>query len=166
MRLPQIVVHEIDGWLAKQLRELAGENRWLVQSVRSTDAALSLAHRQPGVLVVQFEPGQDGSASLQLIANIHQLTPDTPIVAVADVKLPDGERAAWTAALFDLGARFVLLPPLTKPVLEDVISGLMTATIRRVIGEIPPPYRSRPDRGKRQEPGEPVVDLADEGAEA
>jgi hypothetical protein len=166
MRSPQIVIFEADGWLAKQLRELAGENRWLVQSVRSTDTALSLARRQPAVLLVQFEPAEDSPVPLQLIADIHRLAPDTPVVAVADVKLPDGERAAWTAALFDLGARFVLLPPLTKPVLEDVISGLMTATIRRVIGEIPPPFPSRTDRGKRREPGEPVVDLADEGAEA
>jgi hypothetical protein len=166
MRSPQIVVFEADGWLAKQLRELAGENRWLVQSVRSTDTALSLARRQPSVLLVQFEPAEDSPAPLQLIADLHRLASDTPIVAVADVKLPDGERAAWTAALFDLGARFVLLPPLTKPILEDVISGLMTAAIRRVIGGIPPPSPLRADQGKRREPGEPVVDLADEGAEA
>ena len=166
MRSPQIVILEVDGWLAKQLRELAGENRWLVQSVRSIDPALSLARRQPAVLLVQFEPAEDNPAPFQLIADIHQLTPDTPVVAVADMKLPDAERAAWTAALFDLGARFVLLPPLTRPVLEDVVSGLMAATIRRVIGEAPPLSTSRPDRGKRREPGEPVVDLADEGAEA
>jgi len=80
------------------------------------------------------------------------------VVAVADVKLPDAERAAWTAALLDLGARYVLFPPLTRPVLEDAVSGLMAATIRRVIGEVPPtPTPARDER---------ILDLADGGAEA
>ncbi len=166
MRSPQIVILETDGWLAKQLRELVGENRWLVQSARSTDAALALARRQPAVLLVQFEPAEDRPAPLQLIADVNRLAPDTPVVAVGDVKLPDADRAAWTAALFDLGARFVLLPPLTKTVLEDVVSGLMAATIHRVIGEDSPLATARPDRGRRREAGEAVVDLADEGADA
>jgi hypothetical protein len=109
------------------------------------------------VLLVRFEPAEEKPAPLELIANIRRQAPDTPVVAVADVKLPDAERAAWTAALFDLGARLVLFPPLTKPVLEDVASGLMTAAIRRVVGEAPPAPRT----GE-----EPVIDLADEVVEA
>jgi len=158
MRYPQVIVLEHDGWLAKQLRELAGESRWLVQSARTVDAASSLAARQPTVLLAQFEPGADKPAPLKLVADVYRTAPDTPVVAVADVKLPDAERAAWTAALFDLGARFVLWPPLTKPVLEDVVSGLMNATIRRVLeATTQPTARAR---------GEIVLDLADEGAEA
>jgi hypothetical protein len=160
MRSPQLIILEADGWLAKQLRELAGESRWLVKSARTTDAARTLARRQPTVLLVQFEPGEDKPAPLQLVADVHITAPDTPVVAVADVKLPDAERAAWTAALLDLGARYVLFPPLTKPVLEDVVSGLMAATIRRVIGESPLPPATRTPHG------EAVLDLADEGAEA
>ena len=160
MRSPQLVILEADGWLAKQLRELAGENRWLVQSARSIDTALALARRQPSVLLVQFEPAEDKPAPLQLLADVHTTAPDTPVVAVADVKLADAERAAWTAALLDLGARYVLFPPLTKPVLEDVVSELMAATIRRVVGETTPAPATRAAKG------EPVLDLADEGAEA
>ena len=100
------------------------------------------------------------SARLELIAVVRRLEPDTPVVAVADVKLPDAERAAWAAALFDLGARFVLFPPLTKPVLEDVASGLMAAAIRRVVGEAP----STPVMPALSE--ESVLDLADEEADA
>lgn len=159
MRSPQLVILETDGWIAKQLRELASESRWLMQAARSTDTARSLAQRQPTVLLVQFEPGEDKPAPLQLVADVHTSAPDTPIVAVADVKLPDAERAAWTAALLDLGARYVLFPPLTKPVLEDVVSGLMAATIRRVVGEMPAAAPEPPR-------DEPVLDLADEGAEA
>jgi hypothetical protein len=158
MRLPQVVILETDGWLAKQLRELAGESRWLVQAARSVDTALSLARRQPTVLLVQFEPGEAHPAPLQLIADVHRLAPETPVVAVADLKLPDAERAAWTAALLDLGARLVLVPPLTKPILEDVVSGLMAATIRRVLGEGTAPAPARREAS--------VLDLADEGTEA
>ncbi len=158
MRSPQIVVFEFDGWLAKQLRELAGESRWLVQAVRSVDTALSLAReRQPLVLLVQIEPAEEKPGPLGLIADVHRLAPDVPIVAISDVKLADAERTAWTAALLDLGARYVLFPPLTKSVLEDVVSGLMASTIRRVVGDQSPAPRA---------PREPVIDLADEGAEA
>ena len=162
MRAPQVIVLESDGWLAKQLRELAGESRWLVQSTRSIDTALSLVRqRQPVVLLVQVELAENKPAPLGLIADIHRLTPDVPVVAVSDVKLPDAERTAWTAALLDLGARYVLFPPLTKPVLEDVVSGLMTAAIGRVIGEsAPSPATAKPART------EAVIDLADEDANA
>lgn len=161
MRAPQVVVFEADGWIAKQLRELTGENRWLIQSARSVDAALSLAKRQPTVVFVQFEREEEKPAPFELIAAVRRLAPDTPVVAVADVKLPDAERAAWTAALFDLGARFVLFPPLSKPVLEDVASGLMAATIRRVVGEVHSKLGGVPPSSE-----EPVIDLADEEAEA
>src|SRR5262245_39367273 len=154
MRSPQIVILEHDGWLAKQLRELAGESRWLVQSARTVDAALAHVRRQPTVLLVQFEPGEDKPKPLELVAESHRVAPDVPVIAVADVKMLDADRAAWTAALFDLGVRFFLFPPLTKPVLEDVVSGLMSAAIRRSVGEAPPPR------------GEPVLDLAEGGADA
>lgn len=158
MKHPQVIVRDADGWLAKQLRELAGESRWLVRTTRSTDAALSLARAAGiGVLLVQFEPQEEKPAAFALIADVPRVVPDVPVVAVSDSKLPDAERAAWSAALFDLGARYVLFPPLTKPVLEDVVSGLMTATIRRVLGEGPvlPPLPKRT-------PSDEVIDLADE----
>jgi hypothetical protein len=160
MKHPRVIVLEADGWLAKQLRELAGESRWLVRVVRSSDTALSLVReRSPTLLVVQFEPAEDKPQPLALIADAHRLAPDVPIVAVADSKLPDAERAAWAAAILDLGARYVLFPPLTKSVLEDVVSGLMTATVRRVVGEespLPPLPKPKPARS------DDVIDLADE----
>jgi hypothetical protein len=158
---PRVIVLELDGWLAKQLRELAGESRWLIRAARSIDTALSLAReRSPAVLLVQFEPAEDKFAPLALIADVHRLAPDVPVVAVADSKLPDVERAGWTAAILDLGARYVLFPPLTKPVLEDVVSALMAATIRRVVGDdIPLPPLPKPLRSDE------VIDLADEDAE-
>jgi succinylarginine dihydrolase len=161
MKHPQVIVLEPDGWLAKQLRELAGENRWLIQPTRSVDTALSLAGgRGPAVLLVQVELAEDKPEAIAIVADVHRLASDVPVVAVSDVKLSDADRAAWTAALLDLGARYVLFPPLTRPVLEDVVSGLMTAAIRRVVGDAPPRPAKKP---KRVGSGE-VIDLADEGA--
>lgn len=157
MKLPQIIVLELDGWLAKQLRELVGESRWLIQQTRLVDTAMSLiGDRRPAVLIIQIEPGVEKPEPLKLISEVHRRFRDVPVVAISDVKLPDAERAAWTAALLDLGARYVLFPPLMKPVLEDIVSGLMTSAIRTVVGDVPP-------ASQRQEK---AIDLADGSAEA
>jgi hypothetical protein len=112
------------------------------------------------------EPTDDKTTALTLIADVHRACPDVPVVAVSDVKLPDPDRVAWTAALFDLGARYVLFPPLAKPVLEDVVSGLMTAATGRVIGAAPDkpqtPTAARPAKPKRRAKVDEVIDLADE----
>src|SRR5204862_286916 len=51
---PCLVILDADDWLAKQLRELAGESRWLVRTARSVDTALSLVRESsPAVLLVQ-----------------------------------------------------------------------------------------------------------------
>jgi hypothetical protein len=83
-----------------------------------------------------------------LIAELHRVAPDAAVVAVSDEKLSEPDRAAWTAVLLDLGARYVLFPPLTQPVLEDLAGGLMPGT---ALGPAAP--------------GDDVIDLADEDDE-
>jgi hypothetical protein len=156
MRHPQLVIVEADEWIARQLAPLAGESRWLVRQPRKTDAALALARDgRPTVLFVQVEPGGEKPEAFALIADAHRLAPDAAVVAVSDLKLSDADRVAWTAVLLDLGARYVLFPPLSRPVLEDVASGLMAAAVRRVVGGDAPPAAAPP--------AEDVIDLADEG---
>jgi len=171
MNAPQFVVVEFDGWIAKQLSELTIEHRWLVRETRVVDNALSLVgNRRPCVLIVQVEPTDDKPAAITLIADAHRTCPDVPVVAVGDAKLNDADRLTWTAALFDLGARYALFPPITKPVLEDVISGLMAAALRRLTGaELPAPAEVEPlplpepkRRKRRKRPKDEVIDLADE----
>jgi hypothetical protein len=104
---------------------------------------------------------------VRLIADVRTAHPDVPVIAVSDVKLSDADRGAWTAALFDLGARYVLFPPLTRPVLEDVVSGLMAAAIRRTIGpeaaKAPATPASKDKPKSKSKPADDVIDLADEG---
>jgi hypothetical protein len=168
MRAPQIVVVEYDGWIARHLSDLAAEGAWIVRDLRSVDNAMSLVRGGgPCVLIVQVELADDKPAPLRLIADVRRDCADVPVVAVSDVKLNDADRIAWTAALFDLGARYVLFPPLTKPVLEDVVSGLMAAAVRRVIGEAPEAKPGAPapvpkPKPRRAKPKDEVIDLADE----
>ena len=152
MRYPQLVIHDSDGWLVRQLADLAAESRWLVREAKSTDTALSLVRDpRPSLLFVRVDPHDEKTDGFALIADAHRLCPDAAVVAVSDIKLPDADRIAWTAMLFDLGARYVLFPPLSKSVLEDVTSGLMAAAVKRVVGN--KSKLSRPDD---------VIDLADE----
>lgn len=161
MRAPQIVVLEYDGWIRRHLTDLATENAWLVRDARDCDTALSFIRGGPCVLLVQIEPADDKPDPLRLIASVCRTCPDTPTVAVSDVKLNDADRVAWTAALFDLGVRYALFPPLTRPVLEDVVSGLMAAAIRRTMGDAAP-KAPVPKPRPRPKPEEDVIDLANE----
>jgi len=145
---PQLVIHDPDDWLARQLADLAADSRWLVRRPRSARATLEfLSATRPTLLFARVDPHEESGDSCRTIAEANRLNPDAAIVAVSDVKLPDADRIAWTAVLFDLGARYVLFPPLTKPVLEDLASGLMEACLKRVGGS---------------DEDDDVIDLADE----
>ncbi|HEY1191116.1 MAG TPA: hypothetical protein VGE74_26010 [Gemmata sp.] len=169
MRAPQLVVVETDGWIARLLADLTTEGAWLVRPAAAADALARVRDRHPSVLVVQLDPNDGAAAAgaLTLVSDASRLFPDVPVVVVSDVKFNDADRIAWTAALFDLGARYALFPPLTRPVFEDVVSGLMGAAGRRAgttAPAAPPPsapLKPRPPRQKAQ-PEEDVIDLADE----
>jgi hypothetical protein len=152
MRHPQIAILAFDDWLGKQLAECAHEHRWLVKEARQAGACLALLREpRPTVLLVQFDPHADSiAATLEFLVDVNRRHPAVATIAVSDVKLNEADRAAWTATAFDLGVRFVLFPPLTRPVLEDLVGGLMAMLIDRTGRAAPRP----PD---------PVIDLAEEG---
>jgi hypothetical protein len=156
MLFPHLVIFESAGDVGRLVADLAAGSRWLIRTPRSSDNALSFAReRRPGVLLVEVRPDDEKLAAFALVADAHRLCPDVPVVAVSAEKLPDADRVAWSALLMDLGARYVLFPPVSRPVLEDVVSGLMASSVRRVVGgevALPAP-RPAP---------EPVIDLADE----
>jgi hypothetical protein len=156
MRYPQIVIFGFDDWLGKQLVPFADEHRWLVKETRQTGATLTLLREpRPTVLFVQFDPHAANLAdALQFLIDVHTKHPAVATVVVSDVKLNEEDRANWTATALDLGARYVLFPPLTRPVLEDLAGGLMTAILERAGREAP---------AIAPRPAEPVIDLAEEG---
>lgn len=156
MRFPQLVVCAFDDWSANQLRDLAAEHRWILRDARRPAGVLDwLAEPRPTVLIVQADPASDQPGPLALVADAHHKHPDAAIVVLSDAKLSEDARAAWTAAVLDLGARYVLFPPLTRPLLEDLVSGLMASAVRRAgrAAEVVPPAQAMP------------IDLADEGHE-
>jgi chemotaxis response regulator CheB len=134
MKHPQVVVYESDGWLAGQVRRLAGENAWLVRESRQPDACLQLlAEVRPSVLLLKLE--RELLDGLTLLGRVAERAPDCPVVLVSDVKMEGAEQRAHLSALaMDLGARYVLFPPLQTPVIEDLVAGLMAATVQRVVG--------------------------------
>lgn len=134
MKHPQVVVYESDGWLADQVRRLAGEHAWLVRESRHADACLALlADVRPTVLLLRLE--RELLDGVTLLGQVAERAPDCPVVLVSDVKMEGADQRAQLSALaFDLGARYVLFPPLQQPVIEDLVAGLLGASIRRLVG--------------------------------
>lgn len=137
MRAPHIVILGFDDWIAKQLRPLAAEQRWRLHDLRQPGAVRELLRdHRPAVLLLQVDPHAETSPGLSLLAELHATRPDISIAVVSDGKLPEDDRARWTGAAFDLGATFVLFPPLTGPVLEDLVGGLMAALVPQVPSDV------------------------------
>jgi len=123
--LPQILIFAFDDWLSNQLREAAAERRWLIHEVRRLDSfRTAIAEVRTRVIVVQLERAEAGEIYTAIV-QLLKIQPETPIVIVSDTKVPEVERAEWAARWFDLGARFVMFPPLTRAILEDAVVGLM-----------------------------------------
>lgn len=151
MRYPQLIVLAFDDWLAKQMAEFAHDHRWLLKEVRQAGACKTLLRDpRPTVLLAQLDPhGSDAAAPMAFLADVHRHHPHVATVVVSDVKLNEEERISWTATAFDLGARFVLFPPLSRPVLEDLVGGLIGAMVG--------------PSAVAEKPREAVIDLAEEG---
>ena len=134
MKLPQVVVYETDGWLAGQIKRLAGENGWLVRESRQPEACLALLREAP-LAVVLLKLEKDLVEGLTFLSSLAEHAPDCPVILVSDVKMEGSEqRAQLTALAFDLGVRYVLFPPLQQTVIEDLVSGFMSATLKRLTG--------------------------------
>jgi hypothetical protein len=121
MRHPQLLIYETDGRLAEVLRELARECRWALREARQPEACLRLL-RLGGPAVVVIKVGRDLVRELSLLERVEAHFPDTGLVVVGDVEDPALAGLAW-----DLGASFVLFPPERRPLLPDVVAGLMEA---------------------------------------
>lgn len=134
MKYPHVVLFAFDDWLGNQLRELVIERKWVLREVRQIAGWLTAAaERKPCVAVIQADFTADRPTAMTAIAELHRKNSDTDVVVVSDTKMSDDDRPGWTAAALDVGARLVLFPPLTRAVLEDAVSGLMDARVKRPV---------------------------------
>jgi DNA-binding NtrC family response regulator len=119
MRHPQVLVYEGDGRLAEVLRPLVEERRWALRQPRKL--ATILAHLErggPAVVVVKL--GRHLERELTLVERTAWLSPDAAAVVVADQDMARVAGLAW-----DLGAAYVLTPPLSREQLPEIVVGLM-----------------------------------------
>ena len=121
MRLPQVLVHERDGRIAALLRAaLEGRGlRWPVREPRDLAGCLRLLRPGgPSVLVVRA--GRDLERELTLLERVAWLHPDAATVFVGDAEHVPLLGIAW-----DLGARYVHLPPQPRELLAEIAIQLM-----------------------------------------
>lgn len=132
MRGPLLTLCALDSWLHNQLRDVLREREWQLDEVRTLDAWCNhLDADRPNVGILQLDFAELKDSVFETLRECHQQLPHVPIVIIADTKLADEPKAIWTLELMDLGVRYVLFPPLTKVVLEDLVTGLMEATLTR-----------------------------------
>jgi len=121
MRRAQVVIYEADGRLAEGLREAAQKHGWWLRQVRQVQAALdALGKGGFGVLV------------LKVGRNLPWQLPE-----VATIVVSDADNSALADLAWDLGARLVLLPPLPRAYLAQVIASLLTDRTSRGAADEP-----------------------------
>ena len=121
MRYPQVLVYERDGQLAALLKAGLEERKlkWVLREPRDPAGCLRLLARGgPAVVVVKL--GRDLERELTLLDRVAALHPDLRSVVVGDADHVGLAGTAW-----DLGAAYVLLPPLSRTMLPEIVVGLM-----------------------------------------
>jgi hypothetical protein len=138
MKSPRILVLSSEPWLAHQLGPLADAKNWLLEDHRQPGAVRTrLTDPRVQVVLVHLTLPDPPEGVQQLLHELTQRTNPIPWCVAIDTKLSDGDRAAWTAALMDLGATLVLFPPWTQPIVSSTIQGMMESQISRQTGDKP-----------------------------
>jgi DNA-binding NarL/FixJ family response regulator len=124
MRHPQLLILRGDSRLTSLLEESAEVARWSIRKPHGLADCLELLPRaDPNVLVLRV--GRDLEDELSTVATIHRQFPSTAIIVVGDA-----EQSAITGIAWDLGARFVLMPPQSRDLLPAVVAGFMASDVR------------------------------------
>jgi DNA-binding NtrC family response regulator len=120
VRHPQLLIFDGDQRLTSLLEPVAEAGRWRVRKPRDlAECVETLPAGGPSVLVLRL--GRDLETELAMLERVHYLFPDTATVVVGEA-----DQAALAGLAWDLGARFVLFPPLSRELLPDVVAGLMS----------------------------------------
>jgi hypothetical protein len=119
MRYPHVLVYESDGRIAELLRPEIESRKWSLREPRGVDACLRLlGSGGPSVLIVKL--GKDLLRELTLLERVTWLFPDTAAIVVGDA-----ENSLLAGLAWDLGASFVLFPPVRRPELLALLVGLI-----------------------------------------
>jgi DNA-binding NarL/FixJ family response regulator len=119
MHYPQLLIYETDRRLAMPLQRVADKNNWLLREPRQPSAVLRLLDRGgPGVFLLRLS--RDVEREMALLEQVSWLHPDTASILVAD-----NEHRGLAGLAWDLGVRWVLLPPHTREQLEEIVLHLM-----------------------------------------
>jgi hypothetical protein len=118
MQRAQVIVYETDGRLETLLRPQVRKQHWWLRPVRHPARVLSLlTHGKSSVVVVKI--GRDLEREFAMLEHVQRCFPRAASVVVGDADQPALAGLAW-----DLGARFVLFPPLPREHLPAIVSSL------------------------------------------
>jgi hypothetical protein len=140
MRYPQVLVYESDGRLAEQLRREGRPKEWVLREPRRLESCLRLLQRGgPSVLVLKV--GKDLLREFTLLERVGWLFPETPTLIFCDT-----ENRALAALAWDLGAAFVLFPPLSHQRLPELVAELMGSIDRPGLFTVSQPVPSEDEK--------------------
>ncbi|OAI55202.1 hypothetical protein AYO44_00375 [Planctomycetaceae bacterium SCGC AG-212-F19] len=118
-----MVVYETDGRLAQLLREPVRACRWALREPRQRDVCLRLL-RGSDPLVFVLKLGSKLDQELLLLERAHTQAREARSVVVGDLQNEPLANLAW-----DLGASFVLFPPMPHDWLPEIVIQLMRSAI-------------------------------------
>jgi hypothetical protein len=101
------------------LEPVAKAARWWLKKPGGLAECLEVLPRgSPSVLVIRI--GRDLEGELVTLEGVCRLFPEAAVVVVGEA-----DHAALASLAWDLGARFVLFPPVPLDLLPGVVTGLM-----------------------------------------
>jgi hypothetical protein len=119
MRRAQIVVYETDGRLADLLGACALAHGWWLRAVRHPARVQGmLGHGEASVVVLKT--GRDLEREYSVLEQLTRRFPEAVTIVIGDADQPALAGLAW-----DLGAHFVLFPPLPRELLPEIVTGLL-----------------------------------------
>jgi hypothetical protein len=119
VRHPQLLLYQADTRLAALLEPVAEAARWRLRKPGDLIECLEVLQRGgPDVLVIRL--GRDLEGELVTVERVCRLVPEAAVVVVGEA-----DHAALASLARDLGARFVLFPPMSLDLLPGVVTGLM-----------------------------------------
>ena len=136
MRYPQLLIYESDGRIGEMFRrqrEQQKSRRFALREPRGQESCLRLLRRSgPSALILKV--GKDLVRELTLLERVTWQCPDTAVLVVGDT-----ENVLLAELVWDLGASFVLFPPLPREWLPALVDGFLTQP--QGPGKGPPPAR-------------------------